>query len=74
MTGSKNHRHCRPLAGWQAKACPTLSIEFFMKFRGRNAHPNRPRKAMVCPTFAHTILYNEIFQSARNLIEKEEQS
>jgi hypothetical protein len=24
---------------------------FFMKFRGRNAHPNRPRKTMVCPTF-----------------------
>src|ERR1039457_6807584 len=23
---------------------------FFMKFRGRNAHPNRPRKAMVCAT------------------------
>jgi hypothetical protein len=21
----------------------------FMKFRGRNAHPNRPRKAMACP-------------------------
>jgi hypothetical protein len=21
-----------------------------MKFRGRNAQPNRPRKAMVCPT------------------------
>jgi hypothetical protein len=23
---------------------------FFMEFRGRNAHPNRPQKAMVCPT------------------------
>jgi hypothetical protein len=24
-----------------------------MKFRGRNAHPNRPRKAMVCPTWLY---------------------
>src|ERR1017187_9152574 len=32
---------------WQAKA---PAPPFFMKFRGRNAHPNRPRKAMVCPT------------------------
>jgi antitoxin (DNA-binding transcriptional repressor) of toxin-antitoxin stability system len=25
---------------------------FFMKFRGPQAHPNRPRKTMVCPTFS----------------------
>jgi hypothetical protein len=25
-------------------ACPTASIRFFMKFRGRNAHPNRVEK------------------------------
>ena len=24
--------------------------QFFMKFRGPKAHPNRPQKAMVCPT------------------------
>jgi hypothetical protein len=26
--------------------------EFVMKFRGPKAHPNRPRKTMVCPTFS----------------------
>jgi hypothetical protein len=24
--------------------------QFFMKFRGPKAHPNRPQKTMVCPT------------------------
>src|ERR1019366_1147211 len=28
-TGSKNHRHGRPPAGWQAKACPTLNRRVF---------------------------------------------
>jgi methylmalonyl-CoA epimerase len=32
---------------------PPSLAEFFMKFRGRNAHPNRPQKAMVCPTIDH---------------------
>ena len=29
---------------------PLCLARFFMKFRGRNAHSNRPRKAMGCPT------------------------
>jgi hypothetical protein len=29
-------------------ACPTASIRFFMKFRGRNAHPNRVEKPPAC--------------------------
>jgi hypothetical protein len=28
-----------------------------MKFHGRNARPNRPRKAMVCPTSANAVTY-----------------
>jgi len=36
------------LAG--GSACPTLRDWFFMEFRGRNAHTNRPQKTMVRPT------------------------
>src|SRR5580692_1473135 len=41
LTGAKNPG--LP-AGWQAEACPTLGSGFFMKFRGRNAHPDRQQK------------------------------
>src|ERR1019366_2811926 len=32
------------------RRAPSPEGQFFMKFRGPKAHPNRPRKAMVCPT------------------------
>jgi metal-dependent amidase/aminoacylase/carboxypeptidase family protein len=32
--------------------------QFFMKFRGPAAHPNRPQKAMVCPTPVTSIFEN----------------
>jgi hypothetical protein len=34
--------------GWQAKACPTSGIEFFVGFRGPKAHSNRGEKPLVC--------------------------
>ena len=29
---------------------PLPGCQFFMKFRGPKAHPNRPQKTMACPT------------------------
>ena len=29
---------------------PLPGCQFFMKFRGPKAHPNRPQETMVCPT------------------------
>src|ERR1039457_2586093 len=49
-TSSKQNRF--QAAGPAGK--PALGLDsppdFFMKFRGPKAHPNRPQKAMVCPT------------------------
>jgi hypothetical protein len=46
-----------PPIGRSLPSCPTMpdlplsvGTPFFMKFRGPKAHPNRPHKAMVCPT------------------------
>src|ERR1019366_5721150 len=36
-------------------ACPTFS----MKFRGPKAHPNRPQKAMACPTWRPGIIQSK---------------
>jgi hypothetical protein len=51
-----------PPIGRSLPSCPTMSdlplrvgTPFFMKFRGPKAHPNRPRKAMVCPTSVRRV-------------------
>ena len=53
------------IKSWQAKA---PAPPFFMKFRGPKAHPNRPRKAMVCPTCRKVNSIGEPYFHIGNLL------
>ncbi len=47
---------------------PLPGCQFFMKFRGPKAHPNRPQKAMACPTLPAASKLLKEFRAERSAV------